>query len=99
MLNKKIWYPKVMKEVKLEIQNKLGLHARPAALFVKTAAKFKSDVFISRDSQMVNGKSIMGVMMLAAEMGAELVISANGEDEDAALKSLAELFDRKFDED
>ncbi|KAA3659880.1 MAG: HPr family phosphocarrier protein [Calditrichaeota bacterium] len=88
-----------MKEVKLEIQNKLGLHARPAALFVKTAAKFKSDVFISRDSQMVNGKSIMGVMMLAAEMGAELVISANGEDEDAALKSLAELFDRKFDED
>ena len=75
-----------MKEVKLQIQNKLGLHARPAALFVKTAAKFKSDVFISRDSQMVNGKSIMGVMMLAAEMGAELVITANGEDEDAVQK-------------
>ncbi|MCB9502807.1 MAG: HPr family phosphocarrier protein [Deferribacteres bacterium] len=88
-----------MKEVKLQIQNKLGLHARPAALFVKTAAKFKSDVFISRDSQMVNGKSIMGVMMLAAEMGAELVITANGEDEDAALDSLADLFNRKFDED
>lgn len=88
-----------MKELKLQIKNKLGLHARPAALFVKTAAKFKSDVFIGRDSQVVNGKSIMGVMMLAAEKGAELVITANGEDEDAALEKLSELFDRKFDEE
>ncbi len=88
-----------MKEVKLQIKNKLGLHARPAALFVKTAAKFKSDVFIARDSQVVNGKSIMGVMMLAAEKGAELIITANGDDEDDALKKLSELFDRKFDEE
>lgn len=88
-----------MIEKKLQIQNKLGLHARPAALFVKTAAKFKSDVFISRDSQVVNGKSIMGVMMLAAENGAELVVSANGEDESEAIAMLTELFDRKFDEE
>ena len=88
-----------MKEIKLQIKNKLGLHARPAALFVKTAAKFKSDVFICRDSQVVNGKSIMGVMMLAAEKGAELVITANGDDEDETLAKLSELFDRKFDEE
>ncbi len=88
-----------MKEIKVKIKNKLGLHARPAAQLVKTAAKFKSDIFISRDSQMVNGKSIMGVMMLAAEKGAELTISANGPDEQAALEALKELFERKFDEE
>ncbi|HHL73196.1 MAG TPA: HPr family phosphocarrier protein [Bacteroidetes bacterium] len=88
-----------MKEIKVSIKNKLGLHARPAALFVKTAAKYKSDIFVSRDSQVVNGKSIMGVMMLAAENGAELTISANGEDEDEALQGLSELFERKFDEE
>lgn len=88
-----------MKEVKVKIKNKLGLHARPAAQLVKTAAKFKSDIFLSRDSQMVNGKSIMGVMMLAAENGAELTITANGEDEDQAIEALKELFERKFDEE
>lgn len=88
-----------MKELKVQISNKLGLHARPAALLVKTAAKFKSDIFISRDSQVVNGKSIMGVMMLAAENGAELTISANGTDEAHALEALAELFANKFNEE
>ncbi|RME01042.1 MAG: HPr family phosphocarrier protein [Calditrichaeota bacterium] len=88
-----------MKEIKVKILNKLGLHARPAAQLVKTAAKFKSDIFISRDSQMVNGKSIMGVMMLAAENGAELTITANGEDEDEALAALKALFESKFDEE
>lgn len=88
-----------MKELKVQISNKLGLHARPAAMLVKTAAKFKSDIFISRDSQVVNGKSIMGVMMLAAENGAELTISANGADEEHALEALAELFANKFNEE
>jgi len=88
-----------MQEVTVKIENQMGLHARPAALLVKTAAKFKSDIFIRRDSQMVNGKSIMGVMMLAAEKGAELVLSANGEDEKEALKALQELFKMKFNED
>lgn len=88
-----------MKEVVVNIKNKFGLHARPAALLVKTAAKFKSDVFISRDSQVVNGKSIMGVMMLAAENGAELMISANGEDEEDAVEALTALFEQKFNEE
>lgn len=81
------------------IKNKLGLHARPAALFVQTAAKFKSDVFIQRDKQEVNGKSIMGVMMLAAEMGSQLVITVTGEDEVKAMTALSELVDNKFMED
>lgn len=88
-----------MKEIKLTIKNKMGLHARPAALLVKTAARYKSDIFISRDSQVVNGKSIMGVMMLAAEKGAELLVSANGEDEEAALEAIRQVFENKFGEE
>lgn len=88
-----------MKEISVTIQNKFGLHARPAALLVKTAAKFKSDIFISRDSQVVNGKSIMGIMMLAAENGAQLTITANGEDEEEAVIALKELFEKKFNEE
>ena len=88
-----------MKEIVVNIANKFGLHARPAALLVRTAAKFKSDVYISRDSQVVNGKSIMGVMMLAAEKGAELTISANGNDEEQAVEALTELFEKKFNEE
>ncbi|MFQ6113222.1 MAG: HPr family phosphocarrier protein [bacterium] len=81
------------------IKNKLGLHARPAALFVQTAAKFKSDVFIERDNHEVNGKSIMGVMMLAAEMGSELIITVKGEDEKEAIQALTSLVNSKFNED
>ena len=88
-----------MVESKVRIQNKLGLHARPAALFVKTAARFKSDVCIARDDQVVNGKSIMGVMMLAAECGSELTLSVTGEDEQQAMKALVELFQHKFNEE
>ena len=88
-----------MTDVHVSIQNKLGLHARPAALLVKTASKFKSDIFISRDSQVVNGKSSMGVMMLAAESGASLTISANGADEKDAIAALVQLFDNKFEEE
>ncbi|MFQ5709097.1 MAG: HPr family phosphocarrier protein [bacterium] len=88
-----------MIQEKVLIKNKLGLHARPAALFVKTAAKFKSDVFVSRNNHEVNGKSIMGVMMLAAEMGSELVVTANGVDEKQAMEALIDLINRKFDED
>ena len=88
-----------MKETVVNITNKFGLHARPAALLVRTAAKYRSDVFISRDSQVVNGKSIMGVMMLAAENGEELMISANGDDEDEAVKALTDLFEKTFNEE
>ncbi len=83
----------------VEIKNKLGLHARPAAQFVKTAAKFKSDVFVGRNEHEVNGKSIMGVMMLAAEQGSVLVLTVNGEDEEAAMEALVDLIENKFDEE
>jgi len=81
------------------IGNKLGLHARPAALFVQTAARYKSDVFLARDEHEVNGKSIMGVMMLAAEKGSQLTLTVKGEDEADALKALLELITHNFYEE
>ena len=88
-----------MVQKKIEITNKLGLHARPAAQLVKTAAKFKSDVFISLDDHEVNGKSIMGVMMLAAGTGSIVTLTAQGTDEKDALEALTDLIEAKFNED
>jgi phosphocarrier protein HPr len=79
--------------------NKLGVHARPAALFVKTANRFESDITVERDGEQVNGKSIMGLMMLAAGQGAKLIITADGPDAEAAVRELESLFHRKFDEE
>lgn len=87
-----------MPERTVRITNKLGLHARPAAEIVKTAARFKSEITIIRDDLEVNGKSIMGVMMLAAEYGATILIRAEGVDADAALDALAALVSAKFGE-
>ena len=84
------------KEVK--IVNKYGLHARPSALLVKTAAAFKSDIYLEKDGLKVNGKSIMGVMMLAAECNSIVVISAEGSDEKAAVEALFELMNKEFEE-
>ena len=78
------------------IRNQLGLHARACALFVKTSSRFKSDVLVSRDDLEVNGKSIMGVMMLAAEEGATILVKATGPDEAETLIALQELVDGKF---
>jgi phosphocarrier protein len=83
-------------EVELLIRNQLGLHARACALFVKTAARFQSHVLVSRDDLEVNGKSIMGVMMLAAEEGSSIRVRADGPDEQAAVEALRELVDGKF---
>ena len=85
-----------MAEIQLLIRNQLGLHARACALFVKTASRFKSEVMVSRDDLEVNGKSIMGVMMLAAEEGATIVVKAQGPDEGDALTAIQELVDGKF---
>ncbi len=85
-----------MSELQLVIRNQLGLHARACALFVKTASKFRSEVFVSRDDLEVNGKSIMGVMMLAAEEGATITVRAKGPDEKEALEAIRELVDGKF---
>ena len=85
-----------MAEIQLQIRNQLGLHARACALFVKTASRFKSEVLVSRDGLEVNGKSIMGVMMLAAEEGSTIVVKATGADEGDVLAALQELVDGKF---
>ena len=87
-----------MPERSAEIVNKLGIHARPAAEIVKTAAKFRSEITFVRDDMEVNGKSIMGVMMLAAECGASILIRAEGEDEEAALDALVALIAGGFGE-
>jgi phosphocarrier protein HPr len=86
-------------EKEIEIVNELGLHARPAAMFVQTANKFSSEIKISRDSEIVNGKSIMGVMMLAAAKGTKVKIVAEGEDAQQAAEELEKLFLNKFGEE
>jgi phosphocarrier protein HPr len=87
-----------MPEREVKIINKLGIHARPAAEIVKTAGKFKSSITIVRDDLEVNAKSIMGVMMLAAEFGSTVALRANGDDADAALDALATCIANKFGE-
>ncbi len=88
-----------MFECSVEIRNELGLHARPAQLMVQTADQFRSEIFLSKDGVEVNGKSIMGVMMLAAAQGSILVIRAEGADEREAVADLVALVESKFGED
>ena len=85
-----------MSEIQLLIRNQLGLHARACALFVKAASKYKAEILVARDDLEVNGKSIMGVMMLAAEEGATIVVKASGPDEAEALETIRDLVDGKF---
>jgi len=81
------------------IKNKLGLHARPVAMFVKTANRFESDIMVEKNNETVNGKSIMGMMMLAAGKGSIINISATGPDAEEALEELGKLIEAKFDEE
>ena len=78
------------------VLNKLGVHARPAAVFVKTASRFRCEISVEKDGEVVNGKSIMGLMMLAAGPGSKLRIHAAGDDAEAALQELETLIGRKF---
>ena len=94
-----------MKTIEVEVINRLGLHARPAAKLTQKANEFLSEIKIDKDGRVVNGKSIMGVMLLAASKGTVLKISADGTDEESAhfwhrsaLQQLKELFDTKFGE-
>ena len=87
-----------MVEKIVTIKNKLGLHARPAALFVQTAAKFTSHIKIVKDAQEVDGKSIMGLMTLAAAFNTQLKLLANGNDENEAINALVGLFESGFGE-
>src|SRR6267378_5132056 len=81
------------------VSNKLGIHARPAAMFVKVANRFACDIFVEKDGERVNGKSIMGLMMLAAGPGSTLTVHAQGQDASQALAEIEILIKRKFDED
>jgi phosphocarrier protein HPr len=83
----------------LTIVNTLGIHARPAAMFVKTANRFKCEIFVEKDGEKINGKSIMGLMMLAAGPGSKLIIHAQGADAAAAISEIESLIKRKFDEE
>ena len=87
-----------MIERQVTIKNRAGLHTRPAATLVKTAAKFKAEFTIIKDSFQINGKSIIGVMTLAAEQGSTLYLRFEGADEQAAMNAIVDLFDRGFDE-
>ncbi len=89
----------VVIERAVPIVNSLGLHARPAAEFVKTAGRFKASVQVCKDELAVNGKSIMGMMMLAAECGSRLTIRVEGEDAEVAIETLAALIAAGFGED
>jgi phosphocarrier protein len=88
---------KVQKEI--TIVNRLGLHARPAAMFVRIATRYKAEVWVSKEGEEVNGKSIMGLMMLAAGQGSKLQIRCEGHDADKALQELEQLIASKFNED
>lgn len=83
----------------LTITNKLGIHARPAAMFVKIANRFACDIFVEKDGEKINGKSIMGLMMLAAGPGSKLTLHVKGPDAPAAIAEIEALFKRKFDEE
>ena len=81
------------------VQNKMGIHARPAAMIVRITNKFKAEVFVEKDDEQVNGKSIMGLMMLAAGQGSKLKICCEGADADKVMEDLEELIRQKFNED
>jgi len=83
----------------LTVLNKAGIHARPAAMFVKTANRFGSDIFVEKDGEKINGKSIMGLMMLAAGPGSKVTLHVKGADAAAAIVELEALVKRKFDEE
>lgn len=87
-----------MIEQRVTVTNVLGIHARPATLLVQAASRFEADILLSKgDVSRINGKSIMGVMMLAAEMGAEVLVEAEGSDEQAALHAVTELLGGDFE--
>ena len=83
---------------KIEIKNKLGLHARAAALLVQTVNKFSSQVTFSKDGQSTDGRSIMGVLTLAATQGSKILVDANGDDAEKAIRAIEKVIDNRFNE-
>ncbi len=87
-----------MQEITMVVHHKVGLHARPAALFVQTAKKYKSDIVVSKDEREANAKSILSILTLGANQGAVITIKATGEDEEQAVQALQDLVDSNFGE-
>lgn len=88
-----------MKQQKVTIKNRAGIHARPAALLVQTANRFSSEIFLEKNSDRINAKSIMGIITLGATYKSEINIVADGSDEQEAVEALVSLFDNKFEEE
>ena len=99
LLNRRASGPSQKIEKEVTIINRLGLHARPAAMFVRIASRYRSEVWVAKEGEQINGKSIMGLMMLAAGQGSKLLLTAEGADANESLTALEKLVNQKFDED
>jgi phosphocarrier protein HPr len=86
-------------EKEITIINRLGLHARPAAMFVRIASRYRSEIWVEKEGEQINGKSIMGLMMLAAGQGSKLLVRCDGPDADKAMQEIEDLINRRFNED
>jgi phosphocarrier protein HPr len=86
-------------EKEITVINRLGLHARPAAMFVRIASRYRSEIWVEKEGEQINGKSIMGLMMLAAGQGSKLLIRCEGPDADKAMEEIEDLINRRFNED
>lgn len=87
-----------MKEQKVVVKNRAGIHARPAALIVQTAGKFQSKILFKKETEEINAKSIMGIITLGAAYNTEILVVADGADENDAVEAIARLFDNRFEE-
>jgi phosphocarrier protein HPr len=99
LLNRRSSGPSQKIEKEVTVINRLGLHARPAAMFVRIASRYRSEVWVAKEGEQINGKSIMGLMMLAAGQGSKLLIKCEGPDADKVMGELEELIQQKFNED
>ena len=99
LLNRKSAGPAQKLEKEITIINRLGLHARPAAMFVRIASRYRSEVWVEKEGEQINGKTIMGLMMLAAGQGSKLLIRCEGPDADKAMQEIEELINQRFHED
>jgi phosphocarrier protein len=88
-----------MTQKKVTIKNRAGIHARPAALLVQTANQFKSSIFLEKDNEKINAKSIMGIITLGAAYSTELILSADGPDQEEAVNAISHLFENRFEEE
>jgi len=88
-----------MKQKTTTIKNRAGIHARPAALIVQTASQFESNIYLEKESEKINAKSIMGIITLGASYKTDIIVSAEGSDEKEAVDAIASLFEKKFEEE